>query len=95
MSEYYPPEPTRMATKEEMASLKVQAGALNVQVGGNHYKDMVIQPIEFITKNNIPFIIGNIIKYVVRAKNKNGIEDLRKAKHYLELEAELTYGERL
>lgn len=69
--------------------------ALDRQEGGNHYKNFAIQPVEFVTKNNIPFIIGNVIKYVVRARNKNGIEDLRKAKHYLELEAELVYGEKL
>ena len=40
--------------------------ALKKQVAGNHYKDFVIQPIEFITKNNIPFIEGNIIKYICR-----------------------------
>jgi hypothetical protein len=55
------------------------------QVGGNHYKQYVIQPIEFITKNNIPFIEGNVIKYVLRWRDKNGIQDLDKAIHYLEL----------
>lgn len=69
--------------------------ALDKQEGGNHYKLFAIQPVEFITKNNLPFIIGNVIKYAMRARSKNGIEDLRKAKHYLELEAELTYGEKL
>ena len=55
------------------------------QVGGSHYKLYVIQPIEFITKNNIPFIEGNVIKYVLRWRDKNGIQDLDKAIHYLEL----------
>lgn len=55
------------------------------QVGGDHYKQYVIQPIEFITKNNIPFIEGNVIKYVLRWRDKNGIQDLDKAIHYLEL----------
>lgn len=58
---------------------------LTTQVGGNHYQNYAIQPIEFIIKNNIPFIEANIIKYVVRYKNKNGLEDLKKAKHYLEM----------
>ena len=40
--------------------------ALDVQVGGGHYKKMKIQPIEFIVKNNIPFIEGCIIKYICR-----------------------------
>ena len=59
--------------------------SLNTQVGGNHYQKLAIQPIEFIVKNNIPFLEANIIKYVVRHKDKNGLEDLNKAKHYLEM----------
>ena len=55
------------------------------QIGGDHYKDMAIQPIEFITKNNIPFIEGNIIKYICRWRVKGGVEDLKKARHYLDM----------
>ena len=55
------------------------------QIGGGHYKDMAIQPIEFITKNNIPFIEGNIIKYICRWRVKGGVEDLKKARHYLDM----------
>ena len=62
-----------------------QVSPKNGQVGGNHYKDCKIQPTEFIHANNIPFIEGNIIKYVIRHRNKNGIEDLKKAKHYIDL----------
>ena len=65
--------------------------ALGKEVGGNHYKDMVIQPIEFITKNGLGFCVGNIIKYVCRKKKKNGKEDLLKAKHYIDLLIELEY----
>lgn len=54
------------------------------QVGGSHYQ-LPIQPIEYIVKNDIPYREGNIIKYVTRYKNKNGKEDLLKAKHYLEM----------
>jgi hypothetical protein len=57
----------------------------NKQVGGNHYDRMKIQPITFIVDNDIPFIEGNIIKYVCRWKDKGGIEDLKKAKHYLDI----------
>jgi hypothetical protein len=60
------------------------------QVGGNHYKKYKIQPVEFIVKNNIGFCEGNVIKYVLRFKDKNGIADLEKAKHYLELLIETT-----
>ena len=55
------------------------------QVGGSHYKKYKIQPVEFIIKNNIGFVEGNIIKYVLRFKDKGGIADLEKAKHYIEL----------
>ena len=66
--------------------------ALNKQQGGSHYKDMVIQPVEFIVKNNLAFLEANVVKYVCRHRNKNGIEDLNKAIHYLELAKELYYG---
>ena len=56
------------------------------QIGGNHYKDFHIQPYEFISKNNLSFFQGNVIKYVCRYMNKNGIEDLDKIIHYCELE---------
>ena len=55
------------------------------QVGGNHYKKYKIQPVEFIIKNNIGFCEGNIIKYILRFKEKGGVKDLEKAKHYIEL----------
>lgn len=58
---------------------------LQTQVGGRHYKDFVIQPVEYIHKNNIGYIEGNIIKYVSRWRSKNGVEDLKKAMHYLEI----------
>ena len=57
----------------------------NTQVGGSHYKDMKIQPIDFIVGNNLGYIEGNIIKYISRYKAKNGLQDLEKAKHYLEM----------
>ena len=56
------------------------------QIGGSHYKDFVIQPYEFISKNDLSFFQGNFIKYVCRYLNKNGIEDLDKIIHYCELE---------
>ena len=61
------------------------------QVGGDHYQIYKIQPTEFIHTNSIPFIEGNIIKYVMRHKNKNGIEDLKKARHYIDLLIKLEY----
>lgn len=63
--------------------------ALNKQVSGSHYKNFKIQPIEFIHANNIPFSEANVIKYVCRWREKDGIKDLEKAKHYIELLIEL------
>ena len=62
---------------------------LKKQVGGNHYRQFTIQPIEFIVKNNLPFIEGNIVKYICRWQDKGGIEDLDKVIHYAELLKEL------
>ncbi|MCR4942038.1 MAG: DUF3310 domain-containing protein [Campylobacter sp.] len=59
--------------------------ALDTEIGGNHYKKMIIQPVDFILKNNIGFCEGNVIKYVCRYQAKNGLQDLEKAKHYLEI----------
>jgi hypothetical protein len=50
-----------------------------------HYSKNKIQPIDYILANDMDFVSGNIIKYVTRYKHKNGVEDLKKAKHYLEL----------
>lgn len=66
--------------------------ALETQIGGNHYKDLKIQPIEFIHANNIPFCEANAIKYLCRWRNKNGKQDLEKARHYIDLLIQLEYG---
>ena len=66
--------------------------ALDVQVAGNHYKDLAIQPVEYIHANNIGYMEGNVIKYVSRHKSKNGADDVRKALHYCQLLLKLEYG---
>lgn len=63
------------------------------QVGGNHYKSMAIQPVEFIHKNNIGYLEGNVIKYICRHRQKGGITDLYKAIHYCKLLLEMEYHE--
>lgn len=63
--------------------------ALNQQVAGDHYKKLKIQPIEYIHANSIPFAEGCVIKYVSRWRDKGGIKDLEKAKHFIELLIEL------
>ena len=55
------------------------------QIGGGHYKAFAIEPIDFIHANNLSYIQGNVIKYIVRYRDKNGLEDLKKAKHYIDL----------
>ncbi len=56
----------------------------NGQVGGTHYQSK-IQPVEYIRANDLDFFQGNVIKYVTRYKLKNGVEDLKKARHYLDM----------
>tara|TARA_R110000850_G_scaffold164561_1_gene289595 strand:+ start:213 stop:557 length:345 start_codon:yes stop_codon:yes gene_type:complete len=65
------------------------------QVGGDHYKSMVIQPSEFINKNDLPFAEGNAIKYLCRHKQKNQKEDLLKAKHYIDMAIDRDYPEEI
>ena len=58
--------------------------ATDQQVGGKHYREMAIQPIEFILANNMGFAEGSVIEYVSRWRQKGGLEDLKKALHFLE-----------
>ena len=54
------------------------------QVGGAHYATKSIQPWDYIIANDLGYLEGNIIKYVSRWKDKGGVEDLKKAQHYLQ-----------
>lgn len=58
---------------------------LRTQVGGDHYAKMKIQPLEYILANDIPFSEGAVIKYVSRWRNKNGVEDLKKARQTIDV----------
>ena len=64
--------------------------AIDTQVGGDHYKNLAIQPIQYAHANNLDFFQGAIVKYATRWKNKNGLQDLEKIIHitqmYIELE---------
>ena len=62
------------------------------QEGGQHYIDLEIQPWEVIEKNGLGFFDGNALKYIMRHKKKGGVEDLRKAKHYIEKLIEIEQG---
>ena len=63
------------------------------QVGGSHYKDMKIQPSEFINKNKLQFAEGNAIKYICRHASKGQEQDLEKAKHYIDMIIDRDYGD--
>ena len=64
--------------------------ALNRQTGGNHYKDMVIQPAEYAEQNGLSLLEGNVVKYISRRKKKGKpLEDLTKAKHCIDLLIEI------
>jgi len=67
----------------------VARNALDVQVAGSQYKKHDIQPVEYIHTNKIGYYEGNVIKYVTRWRDKGGIADLEKAKHYIDLLIEL------
>ena len=69
-------------------------GALEIQEGGDHYKKLGIQPVEYIHANGLDFFQGNVVKYVTRHKDKKGAEDIRKAIHYLQMILEMQYGEK-
>lgn len=59
--------------------------SLKKQIGGDHYTKLKIQPIEYALANNLGICEHAVVKYVSRWKDKNGVEDLRKAIHYLEM----------
>lgn len=71
--------------------MAIRSDALGRQVAGDYYKDLPIQPVEYIHKNNIPFIEGCVVKYVTRHRAKGGADDIRKAIHFLEMLLELEY----
>lgn len=68
------------------------SGALDRQEGGDHYKDLPIQPVEFIHANQLTFLAGNVVKYISRYRAKGGADDVRKAIHYCQLILDLEYG---
>lgn len=65
---------------------------LETQIGGKHYKDYKIQPIEYSMANGLNYCQSNVVKYITRYPDKNGLEDLLKAIHNIEILIELEYG---
>ena len=76
----------------QMDQEKPQKGANSKQVAGSHYSDKEIQPWDYIHANNLCYFTGNCVKYVSRWRDKGGIDDLKKAIHYLEKLIELEQG---
>jgi hypothetical protein len=90
--------PESVTSDEEIATFHGRTGvldakpALAVQEGGSHYKSMKIQPVEYIHANGLGYFEGNVVKYVSRWRSKGGLQDLKKARHYLDLLIELEGG---
>ena len=82
-------EQQSMEEAYEQAHKEIGDSALDVQIGGDHYKKCGIQPITYIHANKIGFMEGNAIKYLSRWRDKGGVDDLKKAKHYIEMLIEL------
>ena len=78
---------------EPEMSWSAPVNPLDVQEGGSHYKHFKIQPVEFIAANDLGFLEGCVIKRMCRHDHKNGVEDLRKAKHEIDLMIQLYYPE--
>ena len=87
-----------LENKKEAVSLKATKSdgemfnPLDVQAGGGHYKKRGIQPVEYGLTNNLSFPQVNVVKYITRHEDKNGIEDLSKSIHYHFIEALRCYG---
>jgi len=70
---------------EEFVDTSPADKPLDVQVGGDHYKKLKIQPVVYIHANKIPFMEGSAIKYLTRWRDKGGIADLEKARHFIDM----------
>jgi hypothetical protein len=82
---------TRAIIQEQRKQLEALK-ANDVQVAGTHYKNKSIQPWDYIVDNNLGYLEGNIVKYVSRWKDKGGLDDLKKARHYLDKLIEVQDG---
>jgi hypothetical protein len=81
----------RMSEDREQVEL-IKKTALRTQIGGDHYKDCTIQPVEYIFNNDLDYFEGNVVKYITRhRKKKEGKKDIEKAIHYAQLILDLYY----
>lgn len=83
------PCPECITVKPKKSNLAPSPDALAVQIGGDHYKKLKIQPMEYSMANRLDACQHTIIKYVTRFRDKGGIADLEKAKHTIDLLIEL------
>lgn len=84
-------------SKQEFVEEEEDQSATDKQVGGSHYKNFEIQPVEFVLENEDhlhptdAFLLNNVLKYCIRHRRKGGEDDLEKAKHYIDMVSEHTY----
>lgn len=83
-----------MGHGEQELSLKENQSPSKIQIGGDHYSKLKIQPIDFILANKLDWCEANVVKYITRWRFKNGLDDLEKAKHYIDLLIEREFGEK-
>ena len=74
-----------------MKSDEKKQRALDKQTGGTHYKGLAIQPIEYAFKNHLDPCQFSVVKYITRFRDKNGLEDLKKAKDFIDMLIEMEY----
>lgn len=75
----------QMKAQQKESIDTAKKSAFDHQEGGSHYKDKAIQPVEYCMANGIGFMEGSVIKYVTRWRDKGGVQDLKKARHFLDL----------
>lgn len=68
--------------------LELESRTQSKVVHPNHYSRFIIEPVTFCVANNLNFNQSNVIKYICRARHKNGLEDLLKARRYIDMEIE-------
>lgn len=74
----------RLAARTPVVQQVTTVTPNDIQVGGEHYKSQTIQPWDAINAWGLGFLGGNVVKYMARHAQKGGVEDLRKARHYLD-----------
>jgi hypothetical protein len=84
---------TNVMTSEYEELMDEQGNVYKQQHGGSHYQNMAITPIEYAMKNHLDACQFSVVKYVSRFRDKNGKEDLEKAKDFIDMLIASEYGE--